>query len=450
MADTMDIDTDPTPLVASGSKAATAEVGHSTTEPDDSTVLPNRSMSWLKSRPRVSVNPNIALVDLRSEDAGRGVSTSTSLNYHFLPPTADHITNLPASSHPLFTIPHSSTLSALTSPLTTHLIPDAMAKLGQEDPWLALVLVLFYETRLDSEWKPYIELLLRDFGEAEEKYKNILGPIINSHKDLFQAKELQFNSSIGEVDESSLLSCAHRMASCIMSYSFDIKKLNPIPTPRTTPTRVPKTKKMKMRNTTMPWFPLPTYSTQITLYNDYGPLPKSDLLRGYGNNHWDEKPTLSPEVELKRIDFLIEQELLEDAFDLPIPEPRAKNIPSEEPQLPSSSSALKKVMKTREYRECIRKILRESLAMYPPKEKIEEGLASGEEVFSRTKGRVAMARQVREGEIAILETQIKEVEGWIVEEEEDKPAKEDGRKKRKVGSSNSSSSAGDNRKKARK
>ena len=80
----MDIDTDPTPLVASGSGAAAAEVGHSTTTKlDDFNVLSKRFMTWLKSRPGVSINPNITLVDLRSENAGRGVSMSLNPNHHF-------------------------------------------------------------------------------------------------------------------------------------------------------------------------------------------------------------------------------------------------------------------------------------------------------------------------------------------------------------------------------
>jgi len=402
---------------------------------------------------------------------------------------------------------------------------------------MALVLVLLYETRLDSEWKPYIDLLPRDFDtlmywtpselkiltgsavlgkigkdEAEEKFKSMLGPILNSHKDLFQVTELQFNNSTDEVDESSLLSCAHRMASCIMSYSFDIKKT--VSHHNTTSdsdsgsedeedeeaqhykAMVPladllnadadkNNARLFQQPYSLTMSPLHGLPAQTPLYNDYGPLPRSDLLRRYGyitQNYAQfdvvelkgdlltetiigmENPTLPTEEKLQRIDFLIDEELLEDAFDLPVPGPGAKNVPSEwagiyviltqpvgeEPKLPSSSSALKKIMKTRGYRECVREILRKRLAMYPPKEETEAGLPSGKEVSLRTKRRVEMARHVREGEIAILEALIKEVEGWVVEEDKEgsKPAKEDGWKKRKVGGS--SSSAGDNRKKARK
>ncbi|KAF8457974.1 hypothetical protein BGX38DRAFT_1138974 [Terfezia claveryi] len=520
MADTMDIGMDLTPLLGLGIEAAAVEVGHNTTtEPDDFNMLSEQFMTWLKSRPGVSINPNIALVDLRSENAGRGVISTAPL----VPET------------PFFTLPHSSTLSVLTSPLTTKFIPDAMAKLGQENPWIALVLALLYETRPDSEWKPYIDILPRDFDtlmywtplelksltgsavlgkigkdEAEEEFKSMLGPIINSHRDLFQATELQFDVLTDGVDESSLLSCAHRMASCIMSYSFDIKKT--VSNPNTTDdsdsssedeedeeaqyykAMVPladllnaDADKNNARLFQLPYSltmsPLHNLPAQTPLYNDYGPLPRSDLLRRYGyitQNYAQfdvvelkgdlltetiirmKNPTLSPEEKLKRIDFLIDEDLLEDAFDLPVPEPRVRNIPSEwagiyvvltqtvggKSKLPSSSSALENIMKTRGYRECVGEILRKRLAMYAPKEEIEAGLASGEEVSLRTKRRVKMAREVREGEIAILEALIKEVEGWIVEEEDEvKMAKEDGGNKRKVGGS---CSVGDNRKKARK
>lgn len=516
----MDISMDPTPLVGSVNEAAAVEVGHNTTttEPDDFNLLSEQFMTWLKSRPGVSINPNIALVDLRSENAGRGVISTAPLT----PET------------PLFTLPHSSTLSVLTSPLTTKFIPDAMAKLGQENPWIALVLALLYETRPDSEWKPYIDLLPRDFDtlmywtpselksltgsavlgkigkdEAEEEFKSMLGPIINSHKDLFQATELQFDHLTDGVDESSLLSCSHRMASCIMSYSFDIKKTvsNPNTTDDSDSGSEDEDEEAQYYKAMVPLADLlnadadknnarlfqQPYSltmsllhdlpAQTLLYNDYGPLPRSDLLRRYGyitQNYAQfdvvelkgdlltetiirmKNPTLSPVEKLKRIDFLIDEELLEDAFDLSVPEPGAKNVPSEwagiyvvltqpvggKSKLPSSSSALKKIMKTRGYRECVGEILRKRLAMYPPKEEIEAGLASEEEVCLRTKRRVKMAREVREGEIAILEALIKEVEGWVVEEEEeDKMTKEDRGNKRKV---SDSCSVGDNRKKARK
>jgi len=399
---------------------------------------------------------------------------------------------------------------------------------------MALVLALLYETRPESEWKPYIDLFPREFDtlmywtplelqaltgsavlgkigkdEAEEKFRSILGPVINSYKDLFETTELQFNNLTGEVDESSLLSCAHRMASCIMSYSFDLEKN--VSHSNTTNNSDPEDEgedaqhykamvpladllnadadkinaRLFQHPSSLTMSPLHDLPAQTPLYNDYGPLPRSDLLRRYGyvtKNYAQfdvvelrgdlltetiigmKNPTLSPEEQLKRVDLLIDEELLEDAFDLSAPDPGAENIPNEwvwiyavltqpvgeEPSLPSSSS-VKKVMKARGYKECVGEVLRKRLAMYPPKEKIEPGLVSGEEVSARTKKRVEMARQVREGEIEILEALISEVEGWVVGEENPTKLKvrEDWGGKRKVDGS-SSSSVGANRKKPRK
>ena len=46
----------------------------SNTEASPYTTLSSNFLSWLKSRPGVSINPCIAIADFRAEDAGRGVS----------------------------------------------------------------------------------------------------------------------------------------------------------------------------------------------------------------------------------------------------------------------------------------------------------------------------------------------------------------------------------------
>jgi len=92
----MDIDTETTAV----NQAATIVAGLNATEPDDFNVLSERFMTWLKSRPGVSINPNIALLDLRSKNAGRGVSTYP--NHHFHPSllTLQHHPSLYRPSNP--------------------------------------------------------------------------------------------------------------------------------------------------------------------------------------------------------------------------------------------------------------------------------------------------------------------------------------------------------------
>ena len=241
MPDAMDIDTESAQGGGGGggggggSATTHIAVTHTAAEANGTTAnaLSQAFMSWLSSRPGVTINPSISLIDLSSRNAGRGVFSTAPLS----PDT------------PLFTIPYSSTLSVFTSPLTTTHIPSVMQRLNSQNPWMALVLALIYETRPDSEWKPYIDLLPREFdtlmfwteqeleglrgcavvekigkAEAEEGFRDFLVPVVGENKELFKNTDVQFDTeSTGELKEESLIQAAHRMASCIMSYSFDIE-----------------------------------------------------------------------------------------------------------------------------------------------------------------------------------------------------------------------------------
>lgn len=414
-----------------------------------------------------------------------------------------------------------------------------MKSLEENNPWLALVLVLIYETRFESQWRPYIDLLPREFDtlmfwtpeelkmlegsavlgkigkeEAEHSFNTVLKPILDRNWELFRNTELEYNHNTGEVLVESLLSVAHRMASCIMSYSFDIKR-NVSP-PNTTDdsdsdngtdhddeetqhykAMVPladllnadaneNNARLFQHPSSLAMCPLRPLPAQTLLYNDYGPLPRSDLLRRYGyiTQNYAQYDVVeirgdlvteiidNPEIEtnewLSRIDYLINEEVLEDEFDLPVPEVGAKNVPSEwagifhvlmqpkgvEPKLPTSSSILKKIAKTRGYKDCVLEILRKRLALYPPIAEIDVLFAS-KDISATTKRRVEMGRQVREGEIAILTSLVREVEGWGIEKEPESPETkpkatrgDDAGKKRKVGGT--SESRNDNGKRAKK
>ena len=367
---------------------------------------------------------------------------------------------------------------------------------------MALVLVLIYETRPQSEWRPYIDILPREFdtlmfwspeelavlegsavlgkigrGEAEEEFRSILIPLLNTHRKHFQDTEISFDETSGEVIESTLLSCAHRMASCIMSYSFDIRIFPQNYCPSNNgdsnsesdaddeeiehyKAMVPLADLLNADSdkSNARLFQCPTYlsmsslchiPTQAQLYNDYGPLPRSDLLRRYGYltpgyAQYDvvelkgdlitevvlkmHNPTLDYTEKLTRLELLIDEEMLEDTFDLLVPDPELgpKNIPTEwagiyyvltlpqgaEPKLPSSQKTLKRIGKTRGYKSCVLEILKARRAMYPQIDKFPL-----ETVSERTRRRIDMALQVRESEVAILEELVREVEEWEVEDE---------------------------------
>lgn len=366
---------------------------------------------------------------------------------------------------------------------------------------MALVLVLIYETRPQSEWKPYIDILPREFDtlmfwspeelavlegsavlgkigrdEAEEEFRSTLGPLLNTHREHFKDTEVSFDETSGKVIESTLLSCAHRMASCIMSYSFDIRVFPPNYCPSSGDSKsenVTDDEEIEHYKAMVPLadllnadsdknnarlFQYPTHLSmsslcdipaQTQLYNDYGPLPRSDLLRRYGYltpgyAQYDivelkgdlitemilktHKPALDYTEKLARLELLIEKEILEDTFDLPVPDPGRgqKNIPTEwagiyyvltlppgaKAMLPSSPKTLKRIGKTQGYKSCVLDILKARLAMYPQINNVPSKTAP-----ERTRKRINMALQVRESEIAILEELVREVEEWEVEEE---------------------------------
>lgn len=377
---------------------------------------------------------------------------------------------------------------------------------------MALVLALIYETRPQSEWKPYIDILPKEFDtlmfwspaelavlegsavlekigrdEAEKEFRSILAPLLNTHRDYFKDTEITFDETSGEVVESTLLSCGHRIASCIMSYSFDIRIFPQNYRPSNNDsdsesgtdgeeiehykTMVPLADLLNAdsHKNNARLFQYPTHLSmsslchipaQTQLYNDYGLLPRSDLLRRYGYltpgyAKYDVvelkgglvtevvlkmyNPTLDYTDKIRRLELLTEGEILEDTFDLPVPDPELgpKNIPIEwagiyyvlslpqgaEAKLPSSRKKLERIGKTPGYKSCVLEILKARLAMYPQIHNVPSGTMS-----ERTRRRIDMALQVREGEIAILEKLVKEVEVWVVGDDVSTGAKGVGRK----------------------
>ncbi|TGZ84872.1 SET domain-containing protein [Ascodesmis nigricans] len=310
----------------------------------------NNFASWLQSSQRVSVNPNITIRDLRSAGAGRGIIATAPL----------------AKDELLFSIPRSSVLTLETSDLNA-LLGKELRKL--ESPWLSLILVLIYETRPDSPWKPYMDILPREFDtlmywtpeelsllrgsavlnkigrdEAEEQFATVLWPIIQSRPDVFQATEAWGS-------KEAFLQAAHRMGSIIMSYSFDldiVSEQSPIPTDEddeeeeegVCKAMVPLADMLNadadQNNCRL--FQTPQFLEMRTiipvpvgaeLFNDYGPLPRSDLLRRYGYITPNYTPYDVVEVSAEaiisacdaesgkqdRLDYLLEEDVLDDAYD---------------------------------------------------------------------------------------------------------------------------------------
>ena len=124
------------------------------------------------------------------------------------------------------------------------LLPQELQDL---DEWLSLVLVLIYEYGQGekSAWRHYLDILPTQFDtlafwtpqeleelqgsavlkkigtrEADKAFKTQLLPIVKAHPDVFGVYAYAFN---GPDAESVLLGLAHRMATLVMAYAFDLE-----------------------------------------------------------------------------------------------------------------------------------------------------------------------------------------------------------------------------------
>ncbi|KAL0633881.1 Ribosomal lysine N-methyltransferase 4 [Maublancomyces gigas] len=314
--------------------------------------------AWLAGSSGVVLNPKIGLQDLRSSSAGRGVIALAPL----------------AQDETVLALPRASVLSVANSELFEKLREE----LSTLDSWLALIIVLIYETRPSSPWKPYIDLLPRTFdtlmywstaelaelqgsavvakigrAEADVVFREKLWPIVKKHQELFSDTEIAPDLAIDAI--GSLVDAAHRMGSVIMSYSFELElpgsdsasdsgSEDEEEDGRFYKGMVPMADMLNAdagRNNCR-LFQTPTTLEMRTtvaipagaeLFNDYGALPRSDLLRRYGyitENYARHDVVevssgllttvagraLDPEDRTKRIDFLLDEGVLDDAFDI--------------------------------------------------------------------------------------------------------------------------------------
>lgn len=224
----------------------------------------------------------------------------------------------------LFAIPRSAVLSAANSSLSTTL-PQIFEEL---DPWGSLIVTMIYEyLRGDaSPWKPYFDVLpthfdtlmfwsddelaelqasavLQKIGKdsANELFNGSVLPLLRRHVNVFFPDP---NSAQGVTDDQ-LLALAHRMGSTIMAYAFDIE-----PDQATKEVdeegyaseeedealpkgMVPLADMLNAdadrNNARLHYGPDVLTMEAITdikagdeIFNDYGPLPRSDLVRRYG------------------------------------------------------------------------------------------------------------------------------------------------------------------------
>jgi N-lysine methyltransferase SETD6 len=311
---------------------------------------------WLQQNGTI-ISPKIDLVDLRSQGAGRGVVAKEDID----------------DDAELFSIPRASCLTTETSNM-----PDEI-QLLVEDPWLGLITAMVYEYQqgADSAWKAYFDLLPSTFDTlmywSEEQLKWLEGsavinkigksgadlafketvlPVLRQH-----AQTLKIESASDE----QLLALCHRMGSIILAYAFDLEQSTPSNMDNkdqedgweedemeevTYKAMVPladmlnadadcNNAKLYYEEDKVVMKSVRPIKTGDEIFNDYGPLPSSDLLRRYGyiTEHYAKydvvevalqlvKDVASATLELdskeveSRMQYLDKQGLLEDGYDI--------------------------------------------------------------------------------------------------------------------------------------
>ncbi|QDS72847.1 hypothetical protein FKW77_007092 [Venturia effusa] len=315
-------------------------------------------LSWL-SRSGASISSKIEIADLRRQNAGRGVVSTADIDQ-------DEV---------IFSIPRSIVLSVQNSSFRQQ-HEEFLSSLA-EDPWLSLILVMLYEYGRGSEsnWKPYFDILPSSFDtlihwseneleelqasavikkigktSADQTFEEKIWPIVSSKPGVFGFP--------GSISKEEVVKLAHRMGSLIMAYAFDIESSQakePDEEGYATEDEdedlpkgmVPLADTLNAdadRNNARLFYepdvlvmkairPIPKGSE---IFNDYGSLPRSDLLRRYGyitDNYaqYDvvEVPLelvvstvkdifkLSDDIARQQLDLLGEADALDDGYDIP-------------------------------------------------------------------------------------------------------------------------------------
>ncbi|KAI9369482.1 hypothetical protein BJX61DRAFT_146780 [Aspergillus egyptiacus] len=335
---------------------------------DDFQLQSDEFASWLVSLPGVTVNSKIRITDLRAHAAGRGVVTQADI----------------AEDEELFTIPREIVLSTHNSKLKDLLSHD-LEELG---PWLSLMLTMMYEylSGESSNWAPYFKVLPQDFDTlmfwspaelhelqgsavvekigkegADASILESIAPIVRSNPSLFPPVD-GLQSYDGEAGTQALLKLAHTMGSLIMAYAFDIEKpeneedgdgedgyLTDEEEEQASKGMVPladmlnadadrNNARLFQEEMSLVMKAIKPIKAGEEIFNDYGELPRADLLRRYGyvTDNYAPYDVIEVSTELlcscaglsgsnienqSRLELLYNRDLLDDGYDVTRPPP---------------------------------------------------------------------------------------------------------------------------------
>ncbi|PGH32132.1 SET domain-containing protein 6 [[Emmonsia] crescens] len=333
-------------------------------ECDRFSQLSDEFMCWLKQNPGVRVSPKIKIADLRFEGAGRGIVACNDIN----------------EDEELFAIPQDLVLSYQNSKLK-DLLDINESDLG---PWLCLILVMIYEYLQGgaSPWSRYFQVLPTNFdslmfwtdaelhelkgsavlnkigkSEAEETILVKILPIISRNPHLFPPTS-GLSSYDSPEGKAALLSIAHRMGSLIMAYAFDIEKgedeeregqdgyVTDDEEQQLSKGMVPladllnadadrNNARLFQEDGYLAMKSIKQVRSGEEIFNDYGELPRTDLLRRYGyvtENYaqYDEAEvpiqtickaaglqSATPGPEQPRLAFLEDLGVFDDGYSIP-------------------------------------------------------------------------------------------------------------------------------------
>ncbi|KAF2272760.1 SET domain-containing protein [Westerdykella ornata] len=324
-------------------------------------------LAWLQ-RSGAILSDKIELRDLRDCHAGRGVVATQDIEVDEL----------------LFRIPRSSVLSVENSILSKEIPKATFEYLG---PWLSLILVMLYEYKNgpSSNWAPYFNVLPTRFNtlmfweedeldqlqasavrnkigkeEADETFTTQLVPVIEEFAEIIFSGDELAKDRAKEMRSPENLEFMHKMGSLIMAYAFDIE---PAESKKEADEEgyvseeedealpkgmVPMADMLNAdadRNNARLFYEEDSLSMKAIkpikageeVFNDYGALPRSDLLRRYGyiTDNYAQYDVVEIPLELisaalqeenpgrykKRMEYLEEQDLVETGYDIAAGEP---------------------------------------------------------------------------------------------------------------------------------
>ncbi|CZT21365.1 related to SET domain protein [Ramularia collo-cygni] len=268
-------------------------------EDKDFSTASERFLTWLKGN-GATISSRIQLADLRSSGAGRGIVATENLS----------------EDEELFSIPRSSILTVETSSL-----PEAAQK-EINDPWLSLIVAMVYEylRGSESQWKSYFDVLPENFDSlmywTDDDLEHLQGSAVvdkigKDGADTTFTEQLipiigQY-ANTGNRNNEELLALCHRMGSTIMAYAFDLEKASNdrskneedgweededeegllpkgmVPLADMLNADADRNNaKLFYEDDKVVMKTIKPVEAGQELFNDYGPLPRADVLRRYG------------------------------------------------------------------------------------------------------------------------------------------------------------------------